>query len=193
MTLKPSLWTGPDYLLVLISLYLPFLLYFNCHPGLQTSQAHFQLRTSVVALPLLKYFPLSYFPGSFYHFMHASPKYLLHFIFIFGFLELHTWHMEFPRLGVKLELQLLAYNTATSDLRHVCDLHRSSWQCWILNPLLSEAKDRTHVLMDTDQVYYCWATTGTPYSTFLKYHLTWENYNILPCLMCFEICIKVWY
>ena len=50
--------------------------------------------------------------------------------------------MEFPRLGVKLELQLLAYTTATAmpDLSHVCDLHHSSWQHWILNPL-SEARD----------------------------------------------------
>ena len=28
--------------------------------------------------------------------------------FIFCFLELHPWHMEVPRLGVKSELQLLA-------------------------------------------------------------------------------------
>ena len=26
----------------------------------------------------------------------------------------HPWHMEVPRLGVKLELQLLAYSTATA-------------------------------------------------------------------------------
>ena len=38
----------------------------------------------------------------------------------------------------------LAYATATamSDPSHVCDLHYSSRQCQILNPL-SEAKDRT--------------------------------------------------
>ena len=32
--------------------------------------------------------------------------------------------MEVPRLGVKLELQLLAYTTAmaTPDLIHICDL-----------------------------------------------------------------------
>ena len=35
---------------------------------------------------------------------------------------------------------------ATQDLRPVCDLHHSSWQCWILNPL-SEARDRTPNLM----------------------------------------------
>ena len=34
----------------------------------------------------------------------------------------------------------------------ICDLHHSSQQCWILNPL-SEGKDRTHVLMDTSQVH----------------------------------------
>ena len=54
------------------------------------------------------------------------------------------------QLGIKLELQLPAYATAaaTPDLSRVCDLHCSSWQCQILNPL-SEVRDRTHVLMDT--------------------------------------------
>ena len=33
--------------------------------------------------------------------------------------------MEVPRLGIKLELQLLAYTTVTTtpDLSDVCDLH----------------------------------------------------------------------
>ena len=41
----------------------------------------------------------------------------------FVFLELHPWCMNVPRLGVKWELQLLAYITATAtpDLSHVCD------------------------------------------------------------------------
>ena len=34
------------------------------------------------------------------------------FIFSSGFLELHPWHMEVPRLGGKSELKLLAYTTA---------------------------------------------------------------------------------
>ena len=40
------------------------------------------------------------------------------------FLGLHPRHMEVPRLGGQLELQLPAYATvtATSDLSHVCDL-----------------------------------------------------------------------
>ena len=61
--------------------------------------------------------------------------------------------MEVPRLGVELELQLLAYATATATLdpSHVCDLHHSSQQPWILNPL-SKARDQTHILMDPSQV-----------------------------------------
>ena len=49
--------------------------------------------------------------------------------------------MEVPRLGVESELQLpaTAVATATPNLSHVCDLHHSSWQHWILN-LLSEAR-----------------------------------------------------
>ena len=60
--------------------------------------------------------------------------------------------MEVPRLGVELELQLLAYTTATATpvLNRVCDLLHSSWQCWIIHPV-SEAKDRTGVLVDTSQ------------------------------------------
>ena len=44
--------------------------------------------------------------------------------------------MEVPRVGVESELQLLAYATATAapDLSHICDLHRSLQQHWILNP-----------------------------------------------------------
>ena len=56
--------------------------------------------------------------------------------------------MEVPRLGLELELKLLAYTTAMPDLSHVCNLHYCSPQCQILNPL-SEAGDQTCVLMDT--------------------------------------------
>ena len=64
------------------------------------------------------------------------------------FLGLHLQHMEVDRLGVKSELQLPAYTpaTATPDLSLVCDLHHSSRQCRILNPL-RKARDRTRNLM----------------------------------------------
>ena len=54
----------------------------------------------------------------------------LFFIFIFfaflPFLGPLLLHMKVPRLGVELELQLLAYTTATAtqDLSHVCNLHQ---------------------------------------------------------------------
>ena len=61
--------------------------------------------------------------------------------------------MEVPRLRVQLELQLPVYTTATAaqDPSCTCDLHHSSWQRQILNPL-SEAKDQTQILMDPSQV-----------------------------------------
>ena len=76
--------------------------------------------------------------------------------------------MEVPRLGVELELQLPAYPTATAmpDQSHVCNLHHSSLQRQILNPL-SEARDQTHVLTVASWVCYHWAMTGTPLLFFL--------------------------
>ena len=67
--------------------------------------------------------------------------------------------MEVSRIGIKSELQLLAYiiAIATPDLSLVFDLHHSSQQHQILNPP-SEARNRTHILMDASQVHYHWAT-----------------------------------
>ena len=62
--------------------------------------------------------------------------------------------MEIPRPGVKSELQLPSYATATAtwDSSHVFDLHHSSQQCCILN-LLSEARDLTCILMDISNAH----------------------------------------
>ena len=68
------------------------------------------------------------------------------FFFIFAFLQPHLQHIEVPRLGVKveLELQLPAYATAmaTQHSSLIYDLRHSLWQHQILN-LLSEARHRT--------------------------------------------------
>ena len=74
------------------------------------------------------------------------------FLFFFVFLGPNPRHMEVPRLGVQLELWLLAYATGTAmpDASFVCSLHHSAWQHWILNPLRG-ARDRTCVLMHTSQ------------------------------------------
>ena len=63
-------------------------------------------------------------------------------ISFFAFLGPHLQHMEVPRLGVELKVQLLACTTATAMRDPSCtwNLHCSSQQCWILNPL-SEARD----------------------------------------------------
>ena len=54
--------------------------------------------------------------------------------YLFSFLGLHLRHMDVPMLGAELELQLLAYTTATArqDLSCICKLHCSSWQHWII-------------------------------------------------------------
>ena len=80
--------------------------------------------------------------------------------FFLVFLGPYSRQMEVPRLGVESVLQLPAYATATAtpDPSHTCDLHHSSWQRWILN-LLSEARDRTYILMDPNGVF----TTEPPW------------------------------
>ena len=71
-----------------------------------------------------------------------------------------TANMEVPRLGIESELQLSAYTTATAmpHPSHICDLHHSSQQCWILNPL-SQARDQTHVLVEPDNKLARFVTT----------------------------------
>ena len=71
------------------------------------------------------------------------------------FLGPHPQHMEIPRQGVQSELQLMDYSTATAtqDPSHLCNLHHSSQQCWILNPL-SKTRDQTFILMDAIQICF---------------------------------------
>ena len=67
----------------------------------------------------------------------TNPALCLILLYFPPFLWLHLGHMEVPRLGVELELQLPSYTTATAmlDLIHIFDLCYSLWQCWIFNPL----------------------------------------------------------
>ena len=71
--------------------------------------------------------------------------------------------MEGPRLGVRLELQLPAYAaaTATWDLSIICNLHHSLQQHQIPDPLI-QARDRTHILMDTGWIHFHCDTRETP-------------------------------
>ena len=70
-------------------------------------------------------------------------------VFFFVFLGPHPWYMEVPRLESN---QRAATATATPDLSCICDLHHSSWQYRILNPL-SKARDWIHVLIDSSQIH----------------------------------------
>ena len=101
----------------------------------------------------------------------------LFFLSFFCFLKAKPWHMEVPKLGVKL-----AYTTETRDPNHTCDLHHSSWQHWFLNPL-SEAGNPTCILMDASQICFCWTTMGTPFFfLILKYRwfiILFPVYNIV--------------
>ena len=85
--------------------------------------------------------------------------------------------MEVLRLGIQSELQLLVYTraAATRDPSRVCDLHRSSRQHQILNPL-SKGRERTRHLMVPSQIRFLCATTGTP--TFS---------HSLECLICWAL------
>ena len=84
---------------------------------------------------------------------HAQNKLTVsHQSFLFLFQAIPAVY-ESTRLGVKSELQLPVEATATvtQDPRHIYDLHHSLQQHQILN-LLSKARGRTCILMDTSQV-----------------------------------------
>ena len=76
--------------------------------------------------------------------------------------------MEVPRLGVELQLQLVGYATGTAmlDLSHICHLHYSSWQRWMLNPL-SKARNYTRNLLVPSWICFRCATTGILNPLFL--------------------------
>ena len=93
----------------------------------------------------------------------------LPFFFFFFFLGLYMQHIEIPRLRsnqscscqptpqpqqCQIQVVSVTYitDTAMPDLRHSWDLHNSSWQCGIFNPL-SKAWNWTCILMDISQVH----------------------------------------
>ena len=109
------------------------------------------------------------FSSSFFFFLEQEESWAWPFILFLSFLELHLQHMEVPRLVIKSELQLPSFITAgaTPDPSHLCDLHHSSRQCQILNPL-GKARDQTRDLMVPSQIRFCCSTTGTPSLTFFN-------------------------
>ena len=77
-----------------------------------------------------------------------------HFFFLLFRAKFAAYGSSLAR-GQISELQLPAYATATAmwNPSHICDLHHSSWQHWIPNPL-SKARDQTHILGNTSWACY---------------------------------------
>ena len=84
-------------------------------------------------------------------------------LFLFYFL-LFRAAPKVLQLGVESKLQPPAYTTATAtwDPSRICDLHHSSQQRRILNPL-SETRDQTHILMDTSRVHNLLSRIGNSF------------------------------
>ena len=64
----------------------------------------------------------------------------------------------------------------------VCNLHHSSWQCQISDPLW-EARDRTCILMDTSQSHFCCATTETPLEVLMSGFSSSEESPTCPLIL----------
>ena len=71
----------------------------------------------------------------------------------YSFLGPQLWHVEIPRLGIELELQLLAFATDTEMWDRAASATYTTRQCCILNPL-SKARNQTCIFMDTGWVCY---------------------------------------
>ena len=107
--------------------------------------------------------------------------------FLSFFLGPRLQHMEVPRLGVELELQLQAFVIAIATWHPSCiwDLCCSSRPCPILNPL-SRARDWTRILMDTGCVLNPLSLNGNS-----QYESSWGKLpsSFEPCetqqIMCF--------
>ena len=96
---------------------------------------------------------------------------LLFCLFVFCFLGPHPQSIAHggsqARGLIRATAASLTTATVTHDLNHVWDLHRSSLQCQILNPL-RETRDQTHNHIVPSQIHFHRTTTGTQTFTVLK-------------------------
>ena len=86
------------------------------------------------------------------------------FFFFFFFLIFRATPTAHGGSQASPELWLPASTTATAvwDPSNICNLHHSSRQRQILNPL-REYRDGTHNLLVPSGIRFCCATTGTPF------------------------------
>ena len=88
---------------------------------------------------------------------------LFFFLFIFFFLLFRSETMAFGGSQARGWIGATAIGWGMQDLSPICDLHHSSWQHWILNPL-SDARDWTCNLTVTSRSRFRCTTTRTPRS-----------------------------
>ena len=103
------------------------------------------------------------------------------YFFIFMFLLSRSTPAAYGSSQARSRIgDVAAYATATAmqDPRPICDLHHSSWKCWIPDPL-SEARDRTHNLVDTSWIHFHCTTMGTALKFF--YTFLFCSYNFPSC------------
>ena len=81
------------------------------------------------------------------------------------------------RGGIGAAAEAYTTATATPDSSHISKLHHSLQQHQIINPL-SEARDQSHILMDTSQVLNLLSHNGNSYRSFVleKYIHTSKDY-----------------
>ena len=104
------------------------------------------------------------------------PLFCLFVCLFFAFLRPNPWHMEVSRLGGKSELQLPAYTMAKAmqDPSRVCNLHHSSRQPQIPDPL-SEARDQTCIVLNTSWIHFHFAARTSEFKILmiLFYFYSW--------------------
>ena len=118
-----------------------------------------------------------------------SPLCIFFLLLLFGFLGQHLQHMEVRRLRAESELQLLIYTTATAtpDPSHVCNLHHSSQQRRIRNPL-SKGRDRTRNLVVPSQIHQPLSHDGNSPAAFLDGY-TLVDLPLSPTMVILWVCI----
>ena len=111
------------------------------------------------------------------------PGHFVFYFYFFVFFRAIPVAYGISRLGVKIELQLHAYTTATAmlDLSHVCDLLHSSQQHGILISL-SEARDQTCTLMASSRVCnpLCHNRNSTRTRSIFRIWCPWGSWNQFP-------------
>ena len=114
--------------------------------------------------------------------LRRCPYIFYYFIFIFCLFRAALMAYESFQVGSQMRAAAAGLHHNHSNAKSELHLQPTRQRCWTLNPL-SKNRDRFHVLMDTSQIRYRWATIGTPedvykfiyllYNDFYFFHYSW--------------------